>query len=84
MHELSVTRLIAAPPAKVWEVMTGRLEEWWCPKPWRAEFSQLDRFPGGVSRVTESSCIKWFLFALLQSLQYRSFAWSSSRHTPAG
>ncbi len=50
-HELSVTRLIAAPPTSVWHVMTERMEEWWCPKPWRAEFTQLDRFPGGVSRV---------------------------------
>ena len=51
-HELSVTRLIAAPPAHVWDVMTGRLEEWWCPKPWRAEFDKLEKRPGGVSLVT--------------------------------
>ena len=31
MHELSVTRLIAVPPEKVWEIMTERIEEWWCP-----------------------------------------------------
>lgn len=28
-NELSVTRYIAAPPAKVWEVMAERQEEWW-------------------------------------------------------
>ena len=51
-HELSVTRLIAAPPAKVWDVMANRIEEWWCPKPWRAEFAKLERKPGGASNCT--------------------------------
>ena len=50
-HELTVTRYIAAPPSKVWNVMTERQEEWWCPKPWRAEFDRLDRHPGGDSLV---------------------------------
>ena len=26
--ELSITRLIAAPPEKVWDVMANRMEEW--------------------------------------------------------
>lgn len=52
MHELSVTRFIDAPPEKVWDVMVNRMEEWWCPKPWRAEFDQLERRPGGVSNCT--------------------------------
>ena len=51
-HELSVTRLIAAPPAKVWDVMANRIEEWWCPKPWRAEFAKLERKPGGALDCT--------------------------------
>jgi uncharacterized protein YndB with AHSA1/START domain len=51
-HELSVTRLINAPPAKVWDIMTNRIEDWWCPAPWRAEFSQLERRAGGVSMCT--------------------------------
>lgn len=51
-HELTITRLIAAPPAKVWDTMTNRIEEWWCPKPWRAEFDRLDRRPGGASNCT--------------------------------
>jgi uncharacterized protein YndB with AHSA1/START domain len=51
-HELSVERHIAAPPAKVWRVMTERTEEWWCPKPWRAVFDKLDKRPGGDSLVT--------------------------------
>ncbi len=52
MNELSVTRFIAAPTPRVWDVMTNRIAEWWCPKPWRAEFDQLERKPGGVSNCT--------------------------------
>lgn len=51
MYELSVTRLIAAPPAKVWDVLTNRIGEWWCPQPWRAEVERLDRAPGGQSLI---------------------------------
>ncbi|GGB87657.1 activator of HSP90 ATPase [Novosphingobium endophyticum] len=50
--ELSVTRFIAAPPAKVWEIMTNRQEEWWCPVPWRAEIDEQDKRPGGASNMT--------------------------------
>lgn len=50
--ELTVTRFIDAPPEKVWDVMANRIEEWWCPKPWRAEFSNLDRRAGGASTCT--------------------------------
>ncbi len=52
LHELSVTRFIAAAPDKVWDVMTNRIEEWWCPKPWRAEFDRLERRAGGASTCT--------------------------------
>ena len=51
-HEISVTRFIAAPPEKVWDVMANRIEEWWCPKPWRAVFDALERKAGGVSTCT--------------------------------
>lgn len=51
-HELSVTRTIAAPPAKVWEVMAERQEEWWCPAPWRVEVDAQDRRAGGVCNMT--------------------------------
>ena len=51
-HELSVTRFIAAPPAKVWQVMTDRQAEWWCPKPWRAEIDRQDRRPMGACDMT--------------------------------
>lgn len=49
--ELSVTRLIDAPPAKVWDVMTNRIGEWWAPKPWRTDVENLERKPGGGSRL---------------------------------
>ena len=51
-RELSVTRYIASSPAKVWDIMTNRIEEWWCPKPWRAEFDKLERRAGGASNCT--------------------------------
>lgn len=51
-HELRVTRFIAAPPAKVWDVLANRQEEWWCPAPWRAEIDEQDRRAGGVANMT--------------------------------
>lgn len=51
-HELSVTRFIAAPPERVWDVMVNRQEEWWCPKPWRAQIEQADRRPMGACNMT--------------------------------
>jgi uncharacterized protein YndB with AHSA1/START domain len=50
-HELSVTRYINAVPEFVWQVMTERMEEWWCPIPWRTEVVRLDRHPGGISNL---------------------------------
>ena len=52
MNELHISCLIDAPPAGVWDVMTNRIEEWWCPKPWRAEFSTLERRAGGTLLCT--------------------------------
>jgi len=51
MNELAVTRFIAAPPAKVWDIMVNRMNEWWCPRPWRAEVVEQDRRPGGRSAM---------------------------------
>src|SRR3546814_12175408 len=31
--------------------MVNRQEEWWCPKPWRAEFDVNERRPGGRNEV---------------------------------
>jgi uncharacterized protein YndB with AHSA1/START domain len=50
--ELSVTRFIAAPPAKVWNVLANRQEEWWCPKPWTVKLEEQDRRPGGAANMT--------------------------------
>jgi uncharacterized protein YndB with AHSA1/START domain len=47
MNELSITRFIAAAPDKVWQVMTERQTEWWCPTPWRAEVVEQDWRAGG-------------------------------------
>ena len=51
-YELSVTRYIAARPDKVWHVMTGRQEEWWCPRPWYAKVDFQDRRAGGRCEMT--------------------------------
>lgn len=50
-NALSVTQYIAAPPAHVWDVMTRRIEEWWCPVPWRAQFIVQDWRAGGSTQV---------------------------------
>jgi uncharacterized protein YndB with AHSA1/START domain len=50
-NELTLTRYIAAAPETVWDAMTRRQEEWWCPKPWRAKFDVNERRPGGRNEV---------------------------------
>lgn len=49
--ELSVERRIAAPTEKVWRIMTERLAEWWCPKPWRTIVNEIEWRAGGVFDV---------------------------------
>lgn len=49
--ELSIARRIAAPVDRVWTIMTERLEEWFCPAPWRAEARILEWRPGGRSLI---------------------------------
>lgn len=51
-HELSINRLIAASPDKVWDVLADRTSEWWCPAPWRAEVDWASAAP--VRRSTPS------------------------------
>lgn len=46
-HELAVSRFIAAPPERVWHAMTQQQSEWWCPRPWHAEFPVQDWHAGG-------------------------------------
>ena len=52
VKELSISRYIAAPPAKVWDVMVNRQEEWWCPKPWYAKIDHVERRAGGRCDMT--------------------------------
>ncbi|BAK68284.1 hypothetical protein SLG_36090 [Sphingobium sp. SYK-6] len=44
---LSVSTYIAAPPERVWQILTQRQEEWWCPAPWTIEIVEQDWRPGG-------------------------------------
>lgn len=46
-YELAVERRMAAAPEAVWRAMTGHLEEWFCPAPWRAEVVAFEQRPGG-------------------------------------
>lgn len=48
LHELSITRMIAAPPEAVWQVWTERLAEWWAPKPWTTRVDTLEWHAGGA------------------------------------
>ncbi|GLS99873.1 activator of HSP90 ATPase [Sphingobium jiangsuense] len=50
-RELSVQCAIDAPPGKVWEIMTTRLAEWWCPRPWMVEIVEMDWRAGGRSAM---------------------------------
>lgn len=47
--QLNVTRAYDAPVAKVWRAWTDRdiLDQWWGPKPWRAETNTFEFKPGG-------------------------------------
>ena len=51
LRELSVETFIDAPPQKLWDIMTGQLEQWWCPKPWRTEIIEQDWRAGGRSAM---------------------------------
>ncbi|WP_230292667.1 SRPBCC domain-containing protein [Croceicoccus sp. Ery5] len=51
MHELTITRHIAAPLETVWAVMADRQEEWWCPKPWSITMIAQERRAGGRSAM---------------------------------
>ncbi len=49
---LSVTTYIEAPPETVWHALTARIEDWWCPKPWRVEIVEQDWRAGGRAAMT--------------------------------
>lgn len=50
-NELSVETNIAAPPEAVWKLMTDRMTEWWCPKPWYTEIVEQNWHAGGRSAM---------------------------------
>lgn len=52
-HELSFTRELPLPVAKVWEAWTVReqLMPWFCPKPWQVVACEIDLRPGGAFRT---------------------------------
>ncbi|WP_033074645.1 SRPBCC domain-containing protein [Sphingopyxis sp. MWB1] len=51
-HQLSISIHIDATPEKVWEVMTQRMTEWWCPKPWSVTLDDIDLRTGGRCAMT--------------------------------
>ncbi|KUR72833.1 ATPase [Novosphingobium fuchskuhlense] len=51
MNALTITRIIAAPTERVWDVLVNRMEEWWCPRPWRAEIVLQERRAGGAANM---------------------------------
>jgi uncharacterized protein YndB with AHSA1/START domain len=51
MNALTVTRTMAASPERVWDLLVNRMEDWWCPKPWRAELTVQERRPGGCANM---------------------------------
>lgn len=48
-YDLEISRLVAAPRARVWDAWSNprNLAEWWCPKPWTTEVRKFDFRPGG-------------------------------------
>ena len=53
VHELTITRLIAAPRHKVWRAWTepALLQQWFTPRPWTTPVVETDVRPGGSSFV---------------------------------
>lgn len=47
LHELTITRTIAATPATVFRVWTERTAEWFAPRPYTTPVVRLDLRPGG-------------------------------------
>ena len=46
-YDLSITKLIDAPPHAVWKIATERMSEWWCPRPWTTEIIEQNWCAGG-------------------------------------
>jgi uncharacterized protein YndB with AHSA1/START domain len=56
-HELTLTRIIPAPPEKVFRAWTDPklLKQWFCPLPWTVSVAEIDPRPGGAMNVTMRS-----------------------------
>lgn len=54
--DLTITRLIKAPRAKVWNAFADprQFEQWWIPAPYRCRVIEMDLKPGGAF-ITEMS-----------------------------
>lgn len=50
-RELVVTRVIAAPPARLYQAWTQQLCAWWGPHGMTTPFCEMDLRPGGVFRT---------------------------------
>lgn len=50
-RELVVSRVMAAPPARVYQAWTTRLCDWWGPHGMTTPFCEMDLRPGGVFRT---------------------------------
>lgn len=48
--KITVTKNFSAPPQTVWEAWTTKevLDQWWAPKPWRAETKSMEFKEGGA------------------------------------
>lgn len=55
--DLSFTRVVDVPRAKVWRAWTEPelLKSWFCPLPWKTIDCEIDLRPGGVFRTTMQS-----------------------------
>jgi uncharacterized protein YndB with AHSA1/START domain len=56
-RELVLTRIIDAPPARLYRAWTTPelLRQWWAPKPWTTPVAELDVRPGGVGNIVMRS-----------------------------
>lgn len=56
-RELVLTRLIDAPPEKLYRAWTepALLKQWFCPKPWTVASAELDVRAGGTSSIVMRS-----------------------------
>ena len=76
---LHVTRAYDAPLDKVWKAWTERniLDQWWGPKPWRAETKTFDFEPGGFwhySMVGPNGETHWSLVEFKAIVPHHSFS----------